>query len=169
LAIALGDSATSTRIPISPITTPLASRRTHDLDRQPRSNISILSVPSGQITGLYKLDVENEMRCIPYLSIGELGTNRRKRGASCYQELQILETKQPYIKQWATPNPLEIVVALRQEQDEPDNIAGFIESLRYGYGHFNEWTKLPAPLFFERVARDYISEFTLEEEEETED
>jgi len=57
--------------------------------------------------------------------------------------------------------------ALRQEQDEPDNIAGFIEALRYGYGHFNEWTKLPAPLFLERVVRDYISAFTLEEDEET--
>lgn len=41
MAIALGDSATSTRLPISPITAPLASRKTHDLDRQIRSNITI--------------------------------------------------------------------------------------------------------------------------------
>jgi hypothetical protein len=41
MAIALGDRATSTRLPISPITVPLASRRTHDLNRQPRGNISI--------------------------------------------------------------------------------------------------------------------------------
>ncbi|WP_319420839.1 RNaseH domain-containing protein [Pleurocapsa sp. FMAR1] len=158
-----------------------------------------LSVPSGQITGLYKLDVENNTGCVPYLSIGKRSTNQQKRGASCYQEfeqekdyetevqkdndrkskqkvtnkanfqLQIIETKLPHIKQWSTPNPLEIVVALRQEQDEADNIAGLIEELRYGYGHFKDWTKLPAPLFFERVVRDYISEFTLEEEEETED
>ena len=84
-------------------------------------------------------------------------------------KIAILEKRKPYTKQWTTPNPLEIVVALRQEKDEPDNIAGFIESLRYGYGHFNEWTKLPSPLFFERVVRDYISQFTLEEEKETED
>lgn len=41
MAIALGDRATSTRLPISPITTPLASRKTHDINRQPRGNISI--------------------------------------------------------------------------------------------------------------------------------
>ena len=155
-----------------------------------------LSVPSGQITGLYKLNVKkNNTGCVPYLSIGKRSTNQQKRGASCYREfeqekdyeielenneaekskqqvknkanlqLQVLEIKLPYTKQWSTPNPIEIVVALRQEQDESDNIAGFIESLRYGYGHFKDWTKLPAPLFFEDVVRDYISEFTLEEEE----
>ena len=83
-------------------------------------------------------------------------------------KVKILEKQEPYTGQWATPNPLEIVVTLRQEQDEPDNIAGFVESLRYGYGHFNEWTILPAPLFFERVVRDYISAFTLEEDESAE-
>ena len=41
MAIALGNSATSTRLPISPITAPLASRKTHDLDRQPQGKITI--------------------------------------------------------------------------------------------------------------------------------
>ncbi len=41
MAIALGDRATSTRLPISPIITPLTSRKTHDINRQPRGNISI--------------------------------------------------------------------------------------------------------------------------------
>ena len=41
MAIALGDHATSTRLPISPINTPLAIRKTHNLNRQPRGNISI--------------------------------------------------------------------------------------------------------------------------------
>lgn len=41
MAISLGDRATSTRLPISPINTPLAIRRTHNLNRQPRGNISI--------------------------------------------------------------------------------------------------------------------------------
>ncbi|MEM7557385.1 MAG: RNaseH domain-containing protein [Cyanobacteria bacterium P01_A01_bin.84] len=84
-------------------------------------------------------------------------------------KIAILDKRKPYTEQWTTPNPLEIVIALRHKKDDPDNIAGFIESLRYGYGHHNEWTKLPAPLFFERVVRDYISEFALEEESETED
>ena len=84
-------------------------------------------------------------------------------------KIRTIREEAPHIDRWATPNPLEVVVALRREKSNPDNIAAFIESLRYGYGHYNEWTKLPAPLFFERVVRDYISVFKLEEEEETED
>lgn len=41
MAIALGNSATSTRLPISSITAPLASGKTHDLDRQPQGDITI--------------------------------------------------------------------------------------------------------------------------------
>jgi len=157
----------------------------------------IISAPSSP-TGLYKLNVENKTGCVPYLSIGKKTLHQLQRGASCYREVEqdkflttkeiddkgnssykrvknkagleikTLEKQEPYTDQWATPNPIEIVVTLRQEQDEPDNIAGFIEALRYGYGHFNEWTKLPAPLVFERVVRDYIGAFTLEEDEAAE-
>lgn len=164
-----------------------------------KSNQIKISAPSGQISGLYKLQVNNNTGCVPYLSIGIRDQNRKKRGMSCYKDVNvdeslkikvknengknsnlqvtnkaglkiaILDKRKPYTEQWTTPNPLEVVVALRHKEDKPDNIAGFIESLRYGYGHFNEWTKLPAPLFFERVVRDYISEFSLEEESETED
>ena len=163
-----------------------------DIDKQIQ-----ISAPSSP-TGLYKLDVKNKTGCVPYLSIGKKTVHTNQRGASCYQEikqdkfltvktkdengktsyprltnearLQIktLQKQEPHIDRWATPNPLEIVVALRPEKSDSDKIAGFIESLRYGYGHYNEWTKLPAPLFFERVVRDYISVFKLEEEE-TED
>ena len=153
-----------------------------------------ISAPSSP-TGLFKLDVENKTGCVPYLSIGKKTVHQNQRGASCYQEIELdkfltvkttdengkttysrltneaelkiktLQKQEPHTDQWATPNPLEIVVALRPEKSKPDNIAAFIESLRYGYGHYNEWTKLPAPLFFERVVRDYISVFKLEEEE----
>lgn len=176
----------------------LGDTRTLDDLKADKSKQIKISAPSGQISGLYKLKIINNTGCVPYLSIGIKDQNRKKRGMSCYKNIDvdkplkikvesensqnsnlqitneaglkiaILEKRNPYTDQWTTPNPLEIVVALRQQEDEPDNIAGFIESLRYGYGHFNEWTKLPAPLFFERVVRDYISEFTLEEEEETE-
>ena len=157
-----------------------------------------ISAPSSP-TGLYKLNFQNKTGCIVYLSIGKKTLHQKQRGVSCYRKVEqdkYLETKvlnaksknkyrkatnsaglkikniqnqEPHIDQWATPNPLEIIVASRQQEDEPDYIAGFVESLRYGYGHFNEWTKLAAPLFFERVVRDYISEFNLEEEEETTD
>ncbi|MGB3535616.1 MAG: DUF3962 domain-containing protein [Microcoleaceae cyanobacterium] len=148
-----------------------------------------LSVPTN-VFGLYKLNIKDSTNCSAYLSVGKTTLHKNKRGMSCYRptaldkqvkikdednknidqknqaglSIQTLETQPPHIDQWPTPNPLEIVVTLCQTEDKPDNIAGFIESLRYGYGHFKEWTKLPAPLFFERVVRDYISAFTLEEE-----
>jgi MID domain of pPIWI_RE len=43
------------------------------------------------------------------------------------------------------------------------------KDLIWAHSGRNEWTKLAAPLFFERVVRDYISAFTLEEDEETEE
>ena len=153
-----------------------------------------ISAPSSP-TGLFKLNVKNKTGCVPYLSIGKKTVHQNQRGASCYQkieqdkfltvkttdengkirypklinkaelEIKTLQKQEPHTDRWATPNPLEIVVALRSKKSNPDNIAAFIESLCYGYGHYNEWTKLPAPLFFERVVRDYISVFKLEEEE----
>ena len=42
-------------------------------------------------------------------------------------------------------------------------MAELAEHLRYGFGHYSEWTILPAPLFFARVVRDYISGFALDE------
>ena len=70
--------------------------------------------------------------------------------------------------QWRTPNPLEILVTLRQPNDNPDQLAALVESLRYGFGHYSDWVGLPAPLFFERVVRDYISEFAVKDEDEDE-
>ncbi|BAZ81718.1 RNaseH domain-containing protein [Sphaerospermopsis kisseleviana CS-549] len=79
------------------------------------------------------------------------------------EENRILTEKFP------TPNPLEIVVTLRQEEDKPDDLAAFLESLRYGFGHYKEWTTIPAPLFFERVVRDYISEFLITDDVDDEE
>jgi hypothetical protein len=125
-----------------------------------------------------------------YLSVGQKTLHMIKRGVSCYrttdagipysikrddakraehvrnragQRLYVLGERPPWIGQWPTPNPLEIVVTLRGPADDPDRIAELVERLRYGFGHYNDWTSLPAPLFFERVVRDYISGFTLDE------
>ena len=83
-------------------------------------------------------------------------------------KLRELSEKPPFTKQWPTPNPLEILVAVRQEDDDPDQVAALVESLRYVLGHYAESTALPAPLFFERVVRDYISNFSIEEDYENE-
>ncbi len=84
-------------------------------------------------------------------------------------EVHKIETRPPFTGQLPTPNPLEIVVTLRQEKDDCDRLAALVESLRYSFGHYSDWSSLPAPLFFERVVRDYISEFALAQDEEMEE
>lgn len=74
-----------------------------------------------------------------------------------------LKERPTYIKHWSSPNPIEMVVTIRGNDDDPDQIARFVETLRYGFGHHSRWTSLPGPLFFERVVRDYISAFALED------
>jgi hypothetical protein len=141
--------------------------------------------------GLFKLTATSETGCVTYLSIGKKLLHKESRGQSCYRETEILQvikddnkkemknkaelkicemTKKPvFTDKFPTPNPLEIVVTLRQEEDKPDDLAAFVESLRYGFGHYKEWTTLPAPLFFERVVRDYISEFSITDDVDDEE
>ncbi|MHC5935287.1 hypothetical protein [Nostoc sp.] len=57
---------------------------------------------------------------------------RKSRGQSCYRstytlakqaglKVSQLSTKSPFVGRWPTPNPLEIVVTLRQPKDNPDD------------------------------------------------
>lgn len=123
-----------------------------------------------------------------YLTFGGKRLHDYKRGQSCYREKEFLDSRNAAKRltgktkgglavrplgtypastgQWPTPNPLELVVAFKQEDDSPDAIAELVEGLRFGYGHYGEWSSLPAPLFFERVVRDYVAEFKNEEEVE---
>jgi hypothetical protein len=133
--------------------------------------------------------------CVAYLSVGRKTLHQESRGQSSYGETQIstvfkiqkedgslekvlnkaglevhkIGSRPPFIGQLPTPNPLEIVVTLRQENDDPDRLASLVESLRYSFGHYSDWSSLPATLFFERVVRDYISDFAIVEDEETEE
>mgnify|MGYP000883533593 CR=1 FL=1 len=144
-------------------------------------------------SGLFRIQSGADSGCVTYLSVGQKTLHQQKRGVSCYRETMLLGKPKivkdgrrvaapkavnaagcdthrlvryaPHIGQWPSPQPLEIVVTLRQQDDEPDRLAEFVERLRYGFGHYREWTKLPAPLFFERVVRDYISQFDIDDAE----
>ena len=136
-----------------------------------------LKIPSASsATGLFRLSATNQTGCVAYLSVARELPQRKSRGQSCYRstytlakqtglKVSQLSTKAPFAGRWPTPNPLEIVVTLRQPEDNPDDLAALVESLRYGFGHYSDWTGLPAPLFFERVVRDYISEFAIADED----
>jgi hypothetical protein len=155
-----------------------------------------IEVPSSPF-GLLRLDSANcNLGCVSYLSVGRKTLLMNKRGPSCYRPTEwaipmktndgakrsfehaknfaslpmySLEAREPWVGQWPTPNPLEIVVTFRAGGDDPDRLAELVEHLRYGFGHYSEWTILPAPLFFERVVRDYISSFSLEDMQDEED
>ena len=160
---------------------------TRDLERLP-ADMSI-EAPSSSV-GLFRLtSAQQRAGSVSYLSVGHKTLHMNKRGPSCYRAtgavfpyhtndptrrrealsntaglpIAIFKRREPWRGQWPTPNPLEIVVTLRQASDDPDRLAELVEHLRYGFGHYSEWTTLPAPLFFERVIRDYISGFALEE------
>ncbi|MBN3871074.1 RNaseH domain-containing protein [Nostoc sp. JL33] len=136
-----------------------------------------LKIPSASSsTGLFRLSATNQTGCVAYLSVARELPQRKSRGQSCYRstytlakqtglKVSQLSTKSPFVGRWPTPNPLEIVVTLRQPEDNPDDLAALVESLRYGFGHYSDWTGLPAPLFFERVVRDYISDFAIADED----
>ncbi|WP_414563936.1 MULTISPECIES: RNaseH domain-containing protein [unclassified Anabaena] len=149
---------------------------------------SALEIPSASSAkGLFRLSATKQTGCVAYLSVARELPHQYTRGQSCYRstdtlvkktddskkqicnkaglKVHQLTKKAPFTGRWPTPNPLEIVVTLRQPEDNADDLAALVESLRYGFGHYSDWTALPAPLFFERVVRDYISDFTIEDEE----
>jgi hypothetical protein len=147
-----------------------------------------IRIPSASSsTGLFKLNANNSTGCVAYLSVGGKTLHQNLRGLSCYHPTKIntsakvnnknaadmkiyqLTEKAEFTERWPSPNPLEIVVTLRQPDDNPDELAALVESLRYGFGHYAESTALPAPLFFERVVRDYISEFAINDNEPEDD
>jgi hypothetical protein len=149
------------------------TRTKEELNKLP-PNLEIPSASSA--TGLFRLSATNQTGCVAYLSVARELPQRKARGQSCYRstdtlvkqtglKVSQLSKKAPFAGRWTTPNPLEIVVTLRQPKDNPDDLAALVESLRYGFGHYSDWTGLPAPLFFERVVRDYISDFTIEDED----
>ena len=167
------------------------TRSLEELKKLPPSR----EIPSASSsTGLFRLTPKktetNQTGCVAYLSVGKRMPHQYSRGQSCYRSTLIntpaekadgskdklynnadlpvhqIATRSPFLGQWPTPNPLEIVVTLRQPGDNTDSFALLIESLRYSFGHYRDWTTLPAPLFFERVVRDYISEFAIEDEDE---
>lgn len=117
-----------------------------------------------------------------YFSFGSKLTFRGKRGVSCYRSTPAFKENRkkgekaekhagrsvhvradkdrpPFTQHRSTPNPVEISVLLAQPQDDVNQVAEFVESLRSGYGHHSDWTNLPLPLFFERVVREYIADF----------
>jgi hypothetical protein len=129
---------------------------------------------------LFKLD--DTMKTNVYLSFGSAIRTSRTKGKSSYRVIQgMKQVRKPkqtgertqwyeaaemerHSDAWTTPTGVEIFV-VRPGGDNPDQIAQLVEWLRQCYAHFGEWTIKPAPLHFERVLKEYLADYDLEEEE----
>ncbi len=79
---------------------------------------------------------------------------------------EIESSRPPVIrKPYRLPPVLETVVMKISDGDDPDAIANMIGNLREGYGHHSSVTALPAPLSFDRKVEDYISRYTLPDDD----
>ena len=101
-----------------------------------------------------------------------------KRGFSCFKktsrfskiskgkdskEFEKKEMSPPRMEM-QLPAPSDVTILRCPQGIEPASIAVFVTGLRVGTAHFNDWTSLPAPLFFQRKVDDYIIRFNGSEE-----
>lgn len=113
-------------------------------------------------------------------SMGYAKTVQVKRGYSCYRpttrmqragkgakehEQKVLD---PASMDASLPAAMEITVMSAPSDVQPRNVAMLAMGLRIGYAHYNEWTALPAPLFFRRKIEDYVIRFPEDDEQAAE-
>lgn len=109
-------------------------------------------------------------------TMGYAKTVQVKRGFSCYRPMPRMnrvakggkefqqKTLDPASLDAALPAPMDITVMSTPVGIAPKNIAMLVMGLRLGYAHYNDWTTLPAPMFFRRKIEDYVIRFPEEEE-----
>ena len=98
--------------------------------------------------------------------MGYRNTVQTKRGMSSFRPRSRMSTKGngwferrtlPVAKDNAAlPGGLEVTVVHASDALKPDSLVSLVMGLRLGYAHYDDWTALPAPLFFERKVRDYV-------------
>ena len=107
-------------------------------------------------------------------------TSPTKRGLSCFRSVtrmskkvkdeedteSIFErgTRTPQPKDFGSPGSIDLSVLQHHSQVTPHDLATLVMGLRLGYPHYDEWTILPAPLFFLRKIDDYIIKYPVQED-----
>jgi hypothetical protein len=116
-------------------------------------------------------------------------TNKAKQGLSVYrptltgrrvsadelpaalkstQRVDLLTERTLTNESYRIAGAIEIVPSLLDPTDDPAAVARLVNALRTGYDHTELASSLPAPLFFEKKVREYISLFFLESEADDE-
>jgi hypothetical protein len=100
-------------------------------------------------------------------------TFQLKRGKSCYRFMPRMsgkgiftrESLPPLDKDGSVPSSTDLTVFHAPPGVDTAAIASVAMGLRVGYAHYNDWTVLPAPLFFARKIDDYIIKYPDSESE----
>lgn len=104
-----------------------------------------------------------------FLSFGS-HTHQVTRGMSGHLEVTKVGPKgrrvlKPWVKGYATPEALEVSV-IAPGSLSLDGLVHLVSKLRRRYAHYDGWTKLPAPLFFSHLVKDYVPDYDLGDEED---
>lgn len=109
-------------------------------------------------------------------TMGYAKTVQIKRGFSCYHPTSRIQrigkgmsefkliSLEPADFDAALPAPMDVTVMQAPANVSTELIAMVVMGLRLGYAHYNDWTTLPAPLFFRRKIEDYIIRFPEDED-----
>ena len=113
-----------------------------------------------------------------YLSFGSLLRTGLKQGLSCYRSVELLkqddgsprrtytiDQRQAFTGAWSTPSAVEFTVVRTAPGEHSNQLAALAEGLRSLFVHTGDWTTRPAPLFFERVLKDYLADYSIDEAE----
>ena len=111
------------------------------------------------------------------LAMGYSNTAQIKRGLSCYRAMPRmcklkdsdanmfrLDTLPPGTKDASIPASMDVTVMHCPSDITPTDVATTVMGLRLGYAHYNDWTGLPAPLFFKRKIDDFVIRHATDEE-----
>ena len=113
-----------------------------------------------------------------YLSFGSLLRTGLKQGLSCYRSVELLkqddgsprrtytiDQRQAFTGAWSTPSAVEFTTVRTAPGEHSNQLAALAEGLRSLFVHTGDWTTRPAPLFFERVLKDYLADYSIDEAE----
>lgn len=165
---------------------PLASMALRTWSQQVFDGLGEMGAPTGEFaTDTYVTTNKKLIELNPGVAgarrghfVGVMGyrkTLQFKRGLSCYRTMLRKERlghglyrdilKQPADFDAGLPAAIDLTVMQCPEDVAPAELATLAMGLRLGYAHYNEWTVLPAPLFFGRKIDDYIIKYPAGEDE----
>lgn len=142
-----------------------------------RARTGEVQIDSYFSTGKNLVEVTDEMLAVdkPFghfiATMGYAKTVQVKRGFSCYRPMPRMAKISADVKEYrqkmlepasldaALPAAMDITVLTAPAGVPTRAIAMVVMGLRLGYAHFNDWTSLPAPMFFRRKIEDYVIRF----------